>query len=882
MQKLFQNKSITQKIIIAIVFVILFNFTSPYMILAETAKENGTETQDTSEIESEEDDDFGFIFNALAWLIVKITDVIQWIISFCLTGDSSMMMGHAYWYGKEENKDKWDLSDFFWENIWDFGVKQNALTFITGESEWWENKNAGVYDSLYMEWPRRHLITPADIFTGKILITNINFFSDYTKVEDAIASEKQVFSSDSTAESMNKLRTAISKWYNTIRNITIVGLLSVLVYIAIEMVISSASQDKAKYQKMLTDWLVAICLVFLLHYIMAITVGICNKLTNIMNDNINDGFYLDEGDRFVFIDLKTDRAIAYGSLNDHLKNEKVEPIQGLAERIRVYTQTSYHSKAMGYAIMYFAITGYTVIFLWTYMKRFVYMAFFTLIAPIVALTYPIDKVKDGASQAFDGWLKNYIYNALIQPFDLMIYTVFIGLAYDLASSNFIYVIVVLGTIPFADKQLGSWMGMDKASTRKGIAEGLQGVLAFKGLTSIFGGSKSASSGSSSSLSSSSSSSGSYKKPTIRTNKNEFLNRTDDIDIPDGNSPDGNPTDNSKFKPGKIKTKDNNINVRQTSLPQGTPLPKNAATTSNKKVRFPKLENAKEYFSLKDKKYSDSRYRNKGKRFTRDKSKMENFGNFAYKLGYNAKEKGKTMLKNTPRKILGTAGTILGAGIGAAAFGVFGQSATSGLIAGGALGKKAGNSIAGVGENIAKGSYKIYEDVLQSDERKIMKEFKGNLELQRKAGSKERRQAIAAVAAENGVGIKEAIGLVDMAEEVASLEGIDIDDAISVVSDANNARLALDPTEWDNHKEEQIQRFGKKGQIYADTFDALGKLWDNRYENTKKARIKNERKIIEEEVINANSALNKIDQDKAIDPNIAFDPSDLSNNSWENN
>lgn len=76
MQKLFQNKSITQKIIIAIVFVILFNFTCPCIVQA---------------------DDYNFLFQAIAWLIVKITDVFQWIISFCLTGDSSMVMGEAVW-----------------------------------------------------------------------------------------------------------------------------------------------------------------------------------------------------------------------------------------------------------------------------------------------------------------------------------------------------------------------------------------------------------------------------------------------------------------------------------------------------------------------------------------------------------------------------------------------------------------------------------------------------------------------------------------------------------------------------------------------------------------------------------------------------------------
>ena len=33
------------------------------------------------------------------------------------------------------------------------------------------------------------------------------------------------------------------------------------------------------------------------------------------------------------------------------------------------------------------------------------MAFLTLIAPIVAFTYPIDKMADGQAQGFDMWVK---------------------------------------------------------------------------------------------------------------------------------------------------------------------------------------------------------------------------------------------------------------------------------------------------------------------------------------------------------------------------------------------------------------------------------------------------------------------------------------------
>lgn len=43
--------------------------------------------------------------------------------------------------------------------------------------------------------------------------------------------------------------------------------------------------------------------------------------------------------------------------------------------------------------MYIVVVIYMVIFTWQYLKRVLYMAFLTMIAPLVAITYPIDKIR---------------------------------------------------------------------------------------------------------------------------------------------------------------------------------------------------------------------------------------------------------------------------------------------------------------------------------------------------------------------------------------------------------------------------------------------------------------------------------------------------------
>jgi len=126
--------------------------------------------------------------------------------------------------------------------------------------------------------------------------------------------------------------------------------------------------------------------------------------------------------------------------------------------------TNYAYASIGYKIIYIVLVLYTFIFAFTYLKRVVYMSFLTLIAPLVALTYPIDKMNDGQAQAFNKWFKEYIFNLLIQPLHLILYMVLIGSAFDFASKNLFYVVIALGFMTQGEKLLRQFFGFEKAHT----------------------------------------------------------------------------------------------------------------------------------------------------------------------------------------------------------------------------------------------------------------------------------------------------------------------------------------------------------------------------------------------------------------------------------
>jgi hypothetical protein len=298
--------------------------------------------------------------------------------------------------------------------------------------------------------------SPEKIFSGKIPALDINFIDPqdwkaegYT--EDTGETDEEG-NSITTGDKMNErsitqaLHGTIASWYVSLRNLAVVALMLVLVYVGIRIVISSTASDKAKYKQMLIDWLVALCILFCLHYIMTFTTTIVNEITGAItgaqDTNGNNVAVKVEGDSDSTVEFNTD-------------------LMGL---IRFKMQAPNVSGKILYLILYLAMVIYTFMFTFYYLRRVLTIAFLTLISPLVAMTYPIDKIRDGKAQAFDMWLKEYVFNALLQPFHLIIYSIFVGSAVDLAAKNPLFAIVALAFITPAEKILRKFFGFEKAST----------------------------------------------------------------------------------------------------------------------------------------------------------------------------------------------------------------------------------------------------------------------------------------------------------------------------------------------------------------------------------------------------------------------------------
>lgn len=296
--------------------------------------------------------------------------------------------------------------------------------------------------------------------SGGYIIARMKIYKNTSKVVDNVGEQ---------------LKGTIAKWYYILRNVSIIMMLLVLIYLGIRILISSVSSEKAKYKSILNDWVVGFCLIFLMHYIMSFSMNLNDKFIDMAKGVTSSNKYVvvyEDEDGKIEKELKKHQDVIGKEDLDKIIDTSTTPhrivwntgnLMGMY-RVNAALQESGTLAYVGYVLAFLVLVWYTIFFLFSYMKRIIYLAFLTMIAPLVALTYPIDKIRDGKAQAFEMWFKEYIGNLVIQPVHLILYTVLIGAAFDLASKNVLYTLVAIGFMLPAEKFVKRMFGLDRAQT----------------------------------------------------------------------------------------------------------------------------------------------------------------------------------------------------------------------------------------------------------------------------------------------------------------------------------------------------------------------------------------------------------------------------------
>ena len=294
---------------------------------------------------------------------------------------------------------------------------------------------------------------PDVIFFNKVEITNLMMFIS------PVVSEKT-----GTTEFV----VAVSTWFRIFYLVAVGLLFLILIYIAIRALMSSLSQNLAEVKEMLTNWIVSVFILAMLSFIIAGTILLNNFLLDII------------------------RNVYGGSQSLHEQGTNVVKSifsLGLIQQITGM-------------IMAGLLIRQTVTFLITYIRRVIKIAFFIIIAPFIAVSYTMDKMKDKKAQALSYWNKQFIMTVLIQPFHAILFIILMTLAQATISSGanngilgfgslnpiyLILVVLILNFIEQAEKELAKLFDLSGGITMsegKKLANALIGVQAVKTVSGL--------------------------------------------------------------------------------------------------------------------------------------------------------------------------------------------------------------------------------------------------------------------------------------------------------------------------------------------------------------------------------------------------------------
>ncbi|MCI8965096.1 MAG: hypothetical protein HFJ43_01875 [Clostridia bacterium] len=263
---------------------------------------------------------------------------------------------------------------------------------------------------------------------------------EYFTIEAVVFNEVKLLDSNYVIENngskMSKaLKSSVLTWYYTVRIIAVAISLLVLIYIGIRMAISTIAEDKAKYKKMIIDWIFSFTLLFLLHYIIVIVLTICEAIVAL----------------FGAVGIKTfEKSLLFQIFN-------------IANLV---TGWSY----VGVVLMYMVMVFYEVKFFLIYLKRLFAIGFLIVISPLITITYSIDRAGDGKAQAFETWIKEFLMFCFTQPIHAGIYVVFINTAYEIFKVAPLLAVLFFASLSRAEKMIRNLLGMKGRASHGGLGD----------------------------------------------------------------------------------------------------------------------------------------------------------------------------------------------------------------------------------------------------------------------------------------------------------------------------------------------------------------------------------------------------------------------------
>lgn len=275
-------------------------------------------------------------------------------------------------------------------------------------------------------------VTIDDLVFNKYSETNITFFKDKSEVGENAST--LIYGYDNIAG----LNSVINSWYSIFTKIAIMGYMVILVYMGIRIMFASTAEKKANYKKLFIDWIVGISILLLFPYAMKYIIN----LNEICVETIEANKGYDDKVSSPLKDVDYDK-----SLLDISIDEEIDWTMG-TDYMSLIANAAWQTERIALSLAFLIMTWQLIALIFHYYKRLFMIAFLIIIFPLVALSYAIDKIADGKSQAFDTWLKEFILNVFVQTFHAIVYVFVCTTVYSASgvhsSTGYDFILIIVG------------------------------------------------------------------------------------------------------------------------------------------------------------------------------------------------------------------------------------------------------------------------------------------------------------------------------------------------------------------------------------------------------------------------------------------------------
>lgn len=265
----------------------------------------------------------------------------------------------------------------------------------------------------------------------------------------------------------------VGEYYAAFRGIAIAFYLIMLLYIGLRIIMKSTARDKDKFKSMLMDWFMGILILFFFPYVIKYLILLNESLVRVLETRVI-------GTNDVSGGISSPSGTVEPQLQIAMGKKEEQGGEGLMLSFRT---KAVNSGNLGFGFVYIYLLIKLFGFLLFFFKRMITILFLIVLFPFVAISYSLDKVKDGKAQIFTSWFKELLLNIFTQFFQAVIWIVvmFVVNALISGSSNVVVVCIGVGFVSKGDMLLRALfpnlLGGGGANTASPIAQTAQTAVA---------------------------------------------------------------------------------------------------------------------------------------------------------------------------------------------------------------------------------------------------------------------------------------------------------------------------------------------------------------------------------------------------------------------